>query len=107
MRECRLLPGNILTIKVGMQGRVVLGPEGVPGPIEVQVRYAVVREGIEPRPITTKLDRVRAPIGLEIGAQTPEEIAVAIVAEIIQVRRGGRGLPMSEIARTRELRIAR
>jgi xanthine dehydrogenase accessory factor len=55
----------------------------------------------------TKLDRVRAPIGLEIGAQTPEEIGVAIVAEIIAVRRGGRGLPMSEVARDRELRLHR
>ena len=55
----------------------------------------------------SKLDRVRAPIGLEIGAETPEEIGVSIIAEIISVRRGGRGLPMSEIARNRELRVAR
>ena len=34
-----------------------------------------------------KLDRVNAPIGMEIGAITPEEIAVAIVAEMIAVRR--------------------
>jgi xanthine dehydrogenase accessory factor len=34
-----------------------------------------------------KLDRVHAPIGLEIEAQTPEEIAVSILAEIIKVRR--------------------
>ena len=33
-----------------------------------------------------QLDRVHAPIGLSIGAETPEEIAVAIMAEIIQVR---------------------
>jgi len=33
-----------------------------------------------------QLDKVRAPIGLSIGAETPEEIAVAIMAEIIQVR---------------------
>jgi xanthine dehydrogenase accessory factor len=50
---------------------------------------------------------VRAPIGLEIGAETPEEIAVSIMAEIIAVRRGGRGLPMSVIARDRELRLHR
>jgi xanthine dehydrogenase accessory factor len=34
-----------------------------------------------------QLDRVHAPIGLEIGAQTPEEIAVSILAEVIKVRR--------------------
>jgi xanthine dehydrogenase accessory factor len=33
-------------------------------------------------------ERVSAPVGLEIGAVTPEEIAVAIVAELIAVRRG-------------------
>jgi len=34
------------------------------------------------------LDRVHAPIGLDIGAESPEEIAVSIVAELIQVRAG-------------------
>jgi len=34
-----------------------------------------------------KFERVHAPIGLEIGALTPEEIAVSIVAELIAVRR--------------------
>ena len=33
------------------------------------------------------LDRVHAPIGVEIHAQTPEEIAVSILAEIVKVRR--------------------
>ena len=37
-----------------------------------------------------RLQSVHAPVGLAIGAQTPEEIAVAIMAEIINVRRGGR-----------------
>lgn len=34
-----------------------------------------------------QLDRVHSPIGLPIGAETPDEIAVSIMAEIIQVRR--------------------
>ena len=41
-----------------------------------------------------KLDRVHTPIGLDIGAETPEEIAVSIVAELIMVRRGGTGRQM-------------
>lgn len=40
------------------------------------------------------LERVRTPIGLNIGAETPEEIAVSIVAEVIMLRRGGTGRPM-------------
>ena len=36
--------------------------------------------------------RLRAPIGLDLGAETPEEIAVAIAAELVaRRRRGGRG----------------
>jgi xanthine dehydrogenase accessory factor len=47
------------------------------------------------------LERVHTPIGLDIGAETPEEIAVAIVAELIAVRRGGTGARLSEIRRAK------
>lgn len=43
----------------------------------------------------TTLREVRAPVGLDIGAVTPEEVALAIMAEIVAVRRGGEGGPLS------------
>jgi xanthine dehydrogenase accessory factor len=43
------------------------------------------------------LKRAHAPIGLELNAETPEEIAVSIMAEIIALRRGGGGKAMSAI----------
>jgi xanthine dehydrogenase accessory factor len=42
-----------------------------------------------------KLDKVRSPIGLELNAETPEEIAVSIMAEIVMLRNGGDGKVMS------------
>jgi len=42
-----------------------------------------------------KLARVHSPVGLELNAETPEEIAVSIMAEIISLRRGGTGKKMS------------
>ncbi|MBI5432902.1 MAG: XdhC family protein [Planctomycetes bacterium] len=44
------------------------------------------------------LERVRSPMGLPIGARTHEEIAVSVVAELIQVRRGGGGEATAERA---------
>lgn len=41
------------------------------------------------------LARVFTPIGLDIKAETPEEIALAVLAEIVLVRRGGSGSPLS------------
>jgi len=57
-RECRLEANNMVAIKVGMEGRVILGPEGSAGTIDVPIRYAVVEEGIDPKMIVTKLERV-------------------------------------------------
>lgn len=43
------------------------------------------------------LARVRAPIGLELQAETPREIALSILAEIVMLRRGGSGVSMSRV----------
>jgi xanthine dehydrogenase accessory factor len=49
-----------------------------------RVYEALMAEGMDPERFT----RVYAPIGLDLGAVTPQEIAVSIVAELIAVRRG-------------------
>ncbi|HIK43565.1 MAG TPA: XdhC family protein [Leptolyngbyaceae cyanobacterium M65_K2018_010] len=57
-----------------------------------QVYQAIEQTGI-PR---AKLASIYGPIGLDIGALTPEEIAVSIAAELIMVQRGGTGRSLSE-----------
>jgi xanthine dehydrogenase accessory factor len=53
---------------------------------------ALAAEGIG----ADRLAAVHAPIGLDVGAETPEEIAVAIAAELVMVRRGGTGQPLRD-----------
>ncbi|NJN93760.1 MAG: XdhC/CoxF family protein [Anaerolineales bacterium] len=55
----------------------------------------VTEQGLDP----AKFDRVYAPIGLDIGAESPAEIAVGIIAEIINVYRGGRAVSLSDALR--------
>lgn len=51
-------------------------------------RTAIVKDQLEKAGVDREiLDAVHTPIGLKIGAETPEEIAVSIMAEIIQVKR--------------------
>jgi xanthine dehydrogenase accessory factor len=45
-----------------------------------------------------ELARLHAPIGLDIGARTPEETAVSVAAEIIAARWGGSGQPLRSVA---------
>jgi xanthine dehydrogenase accessory factor len=66
------------------------------GVIGSRRRWATARKAMEAAGVPPeKLDRVRSPIGLELNAETPEEIAVSIMAEIIMLRQGGDGKVMS------------
>ncbi|MFM8321800.1 MAG: XdhC family protein [Chloroflexota bacterium] len=71
-------------------------PAGYIGVIGSRRRWTLARKAMIERGIPAeKLDRVRSPIGLELNAETPEEIAVSIMAEIVMLRQGGSGQAMS------------
>jgi hypothetical protein len=60
-RECDVHGDNV-TIRVGVQGRVVVGPAGGPGTVTIPLRYALVKEGLEPMVIWTKFFPVNVSI---------------------------------------------
>jgi xanthine dehydrogenase accessory factor len=64
---------------------------------------ALVREAI-PR---ERLATVHAPVGLDLGARTPAEIAVSVAAELVQHGRGGSGRPLCEVERVLERFLGR
>jgi xanthine dehydrogenase accessory factor len=72
--------------------QVITSPTRYIGMIGSRAKCQTILEHLCADGITAEaLDRVYAPIGLELGSTTPQEIAVAILAEVIAVRRGGRG----------------
>jgi len=69
--------------------QVAISPAGYVGLLGSRRKKAVVTKGLKAAGVPAKsLQRVRVPVGLPIGAVTPEEIAVSIVAELIGWRRG-------------------
>jgi xanthine dehydrogenase accessory factor len=66
--------------------------------VDAVFKLLAEEQGIDP----AKFDRVYAPIGLDIGARTPAEIAVCIMAEIINVLRGGPAASLADRRRARD-----
>jgi hypothetical protein len=60
-RECKLVAGNV-TMRIGIQGRVVIGPAGGPGTVDVPLRFAVVQDTVESKTIVSKLERISVTI---------------------------------------------
>lgn len=56
----------------------------------IMIYEDLLRMGISPE----RVRELRAPIGLDIGARTPEEIAVSVVSEVLMFRLGGSGAPL-------------
>jgi hypothetical protein len=46
-----------MTMKVGIEGRIITGPAGGPGNVDVPMRIAVVQEGVTPKVVTSKFGR--------------------------------------------------
>ncbi len=81
---------NVLRWAVGTDARYI-GMIGSKRKVRTIVRK-LEEEGID----REQLDRAHMPIGLDIGAIVPEEIAVAIVAELVHLRRAGTSHPLSK-----------
>jgi hypothetical protein len=73
-RDCNLENGRI-TARVGIQGRVIVGPAGAPATVEVPLRVAVVKDGVNEKVITTTV--VRATVSMGEGLSVP----FSVVAE--------------------------
>ncbi len=84
--------------QVDIQGlpELLAVPSAYIGVISSRRRWKLTREALLEAGIDEKgLDRIWAPIGLDISAETPEEIALSILAEVIQATRGGSGKSLS------------
>ncbi len=57
----------------------------------VMIYRDLIRQGIP----LERIAEIRAPVGLDLGGRTPEEIAMSVMAEILALRYGGGGTPMS------------
>ena len=73
-RECTKNGGEI-TARIGIQGRVIVGPSGAPPSLEVPLRVAVVQGGIGEKVITTKAFKTTVTMGEE------ESVPFTLVAD--------------------------
>jgi hypothetical protein len=73
-RDCNLNAGQI-TARIGIQGRVIVGPAGAPASVEIPLRVAVVQGGVNEKTITTTV--VRTTVSMGEGLSVP----FSVVAE--------------------------
>ncbi len=68
-RECALVAGQ-LVMKIGVEGRVIVGPAGGPGQVTIPLRIAVVQETVKgTKPIVTKF--IQIPVTIASAADNP------------------------------------
>jgi xanthine dehydrogenase accessory factor len=84
----KLLEALIGNEAIGYLG--MIGSRGKVGRFEKRLRAKGLLDGDEGE---ARWARLRAPIGLDLGAETPDEIAIAIAAELVARRRRGSSMP--------------
>jgi len=67
-RDCTRVGGQV-NARIGVEGRVIVGPAGAPGAVELPIRIALVQEGVQPKTILTKL--YNTPVELGDRANVP------------------------------------
>ena len=86
-RDCNLT-GNQITARVGIEGRIIVGPAGAPPTVDIPLRVAIVQEGIQDKVIFTKAYRTSLSM-----ADNADSAVYNFVAEdvIYPVPQGGAG----------------
>ncbi len=75
-------------------------PHAYLGVIGSRRRWATAAKALRERGVSeAQLSRVHSPMGLELNAETPEEIALSIMAEIVMLQRGGTGETMKQLTK--------
>jgi xanthine dehydrogenase accessory factor len=81
-----------------IEAALAVGPRYL-GVVASRKRFAQMREALEARGVPSQaLDGVRNPAGLDLGAVLPEELALSILAEIVQLRRARAARASAEAA---------
>lgn len=85
-----------LPIDLQLLPRLLQTPAPYIGLIGSRRRWAITAKALQTQAALSaqEIARIRAPIGLELQAETPKEIALSICAEITMIQRGGSGEPM-------------
>ena len=74
-RECHVAAG-IMTMKVGIEGRVITGPAGGPGTVDVPLRIAVVQEGIKAEDHGVEVRRVPVTVASASRPRRPSPMSI-------------------------------
>jgi hypothetical protein len=61
-RDCARLGGQV-NARIGVEGRVIVGPAGAPAAVDLPIRIALVQEGVQPKTIATKLYNTPVDLG--------------------------------------------